>query len=295
MQPNDTPIDPSDNALQAVLPTLRKTARTGWVIIACIAVVTTGLIFLASSSSEDRVKWLIILPFMGIFASFFVAAWVRSRHEAEVMPILSQAFGLSYVKSPVRYFDMLPDNFLPRGRRQNCDDLMSGTIGGRKYQFIEVKTETGGKHSRTLFDGVVVEVATRQPLPDFLIAPVAETEGFLFFRGRVDVEEKVQVLSLSGPDGREYGLWMDANAAGDRHRLQLFMEKMLDIGASLSGGSLYSVASTNNTIFVSIRHTADLFQIGGLLATEADIMAHIRRASAQFATPLQLATDVMRA
>ncbi|MGL5010231.1 MAG: hypothetical protein ACRC6I_10135, partial [Paracoccaceae bacterium] len=46
---------------------------------------------------------------------------------------------------------------------------------------------------------------------------------------------------------------------------------------------------------VSIRHTADLFQIGGLLATEADIMAHIRRASAQFATPLQLATDVMRA
>ena len=287
--------DPSDDALLAAMPALRKSKIMGWVIIASIAAVTIMLMVLIGSAATERSQWLIGLPIAGIFAVLYVGSWVRKRHESEVMPILAQAFGLRYIKSPVKYFGMLPANFVPRGGIQQCDDLMSGTIAGRQYQFVELKTETGGKNSRTLFDGVVVEIATRVALPSFLIAPMAETQGFWIFKGRVGVDEKALMFATPGPNGQDYGLWMDAGAQTDSAVLRPFKEKMLALGATMADGNLYSVASTNRTIFVAIRHKTELFQIGGLLATEADIMQDIRRASAQFAMPLRLAADVMRA
>ncbi len=295
MQDIPPPPDPSDDALQSAMPALRKTSITGWAVIVGIAVVTISAMILIGSAAENRTEWLIGLPVAGIFAIFYAASWVRKRHESDVMPILAQAFGLRYVKSPVTYFNMLPANFVPRGGLQHCDDLMSGTIAERQYQFLEIKTETGGKNSRTLFDGVVVEVATRRSLPGFLIAPVAETQGFWIFKGRVGVDEKALMFTTPGPNGQDYGLWMDAGEQVNSAVLRPFMDRMLTLGTTIADGSLYSVACMNKTIFVSIRHKLELFQIGGLLASEADIMQDVRHASSQFAMPLRLATDVMRA
>lgn len=295
MQEMEAPVDPSESALQVVMPALRKATKMGWIIIAVIAMVTIALMIFVASVAEEAAQWLIGLPIFGIFAMAYAGSWVRTRHESDIMPILSQAFGLGYIKAPKNYFGMLPANFVPRGGRQHCDDLLSGTIAERRYQFLEVKTETGGKNSRVLFNGVVVEVATRAALPRFLIAPVVETQGILFFKGRVGVDEKVQMFTVPGPNGQDYGLWMDEGNQGKAAALRPFMEKMLDLGGSLVGGSLYSVACTGNTIFVAIRNKTNLFQIGGLLATEAAIMLDIRRASEQFAMPLRLATNVMRA
>ena len=42
---------------------------------------------------------------------------------------------------------------------------MSGSVAGRNFRFAECKTETGGKNSSTLFQGLVLEVRASGGVP----------------------------------------------------------------------------------------------------------------------------------
>lgn len=294
--PDSTAQDPTGAALAEALPELRRIQIQGWAGMAAAAVVTLLMGTAIWQLGSDAMGWAIMAYVFGAFGVVGIGAWVKRSHEARVMPIIASTLGLSHQKQGKWFVDQIPTNFIPRGGKQQGDDLMSGKIADRPFRFAEVKTETGGKNSSTLFDGVVIELATREPLPEFLIAPSRQTRGFWFFKGNLDVANQTLWHSEYGTNGEEYGLWSPSDRPGEREVMQALMIRMIDLGGSLgSGSSLYSVACTGRDIYVALRHKHEMFRIGGAFATEADIMANIRTASDELAVPLRLAAEIVRA
>lgn len=288
--------DPLETALSDALPQLRSLRLQGLAGLAALMAATVFLGIILLNAGKDAQSWAIIVGFAGVFGMIALAGWVKKSHEAAIMPILAATLNLSHQKSAKHFITQIPQNFIPRGGKQTCDDLMSGQIAGRPFCFAEVKTETGGKNSSTLFDGVVVEVKAREMLPEFLIAPVKQTKGFWFFKGNVDVGNQARWHSATGGTGEEYGLWSPSQQPAERKVMEALMDRMLNLGGSLgSGSSLYSVACTGHFIYVALRHKREMFRIGGVFSTHDELMADIRTATGELDVPLRLAGEVVRA
>lgn len=288
-------IDPSAQALAAAMPEIRSAKTIGWISIAAAIAVTVVALYWLADIPKAMQFIILVLVISGVII-WSIADWTRRRHERVVMPIIADAFGLSYQKSPGQFFTSLPRNFIPLGGRRSVDDMMSGRVADRYFSFAECKTETGGKNSSTLFQGVVIQVQGRQGVPPFIIASERETKGFLFFKGRVDVEGMNLVRQATGTDGQTYGLWVNFGSDAQLTGLQDFMDRIIALGPRVLGSaSLYSLVSSGSNYHVSLRHNRDMFRIGGLLAQEAEVMTHIRIAAAEFAHPVQLVTEILRA
>lgn len=291
-----TAPDPVAEALANSLPGLRRLQVQGWLGIAAILAATVFLVVVLWNSGEDGFSWALVMGILGLVLAGTVAAWVKRSHEAAIMPILASTLNLTHEKTAKWFMQQIPQTFIPRGGKQHCDDLMSGKIAERSFRFAEVKTETGGKNSSVLFDGVVIEVTARSDLPEFLIAPVRQTRGFWIFKGNINVEDMGRWHTGYGTNDEEYGLWSPSNQPAERKVMEALMDKMIGLGSSLgAGSSLYSVACTGRDIYVALRHKHEMFRIGGAFATQDEMMADIRTATAELEVPLRLAAEVVRA
>ncbi len=287
--------DPSAQALADALPEIRSTKTKGWALCALAAAVS-ALALILLSGVEGSFQGVIIVLFMGGFALVSIYAWVRKQHERAVMPVIARAFGLGYVKSPKDFYPTLPKNFIPQGGQRSVDDMMSGSVAGRSFRFAECKTETGGKNSSTLFQGLVLEVRASGGVPEFIIASEKETKGFLFFKGKVQVERMDLIRQSTGADGQTYGLWSRSGAPRGMAGLDAFMDRIIALGPRVLGSAtLYSLVSTGQHYFVSLRHKRDLYRIGGLFTDEAEVMSHIRAAAHELGHPIALTTEILRA
>ncbi len=295
--PDQIPADPAAEAISRLLPELKATSRMGWIKAIGVFLALGGLAVFLFTREEDWVTAGIFSAVFALFAPFWIATDVRHKHERMILPVIAQTFGLSHRKDPGEFFSSLPSVFIPRGGRRSADDQMSGTVADRWFRFTEVKTETGGKHSRTLFQGVVVEVENRRALPPFVIASTKETKGFLFLKGNVHVEGMDYHEGVTGPDGTYYGLWSPPGTGVDELQgVTAFLERMVNIGPEALGASkLYSVACTGEEILVALAHSRDMFRVGGLLADEQRVMADIRTAATEFSHPVKLVSEVIRA
>ncbi|MEZ5798631.1 MAG: hypothetical protein R3D63_14820 [Paracoccaceae bacterium] len=288
--------DPSAAALDSALPEIRKAKRNGWALLIVTGAIAGLAAIMLQNLPEEGLQWGFMVLFLAGFLMFGIVSWVRKQHERAVMPIIARAFALDYEKTPARFYQSLPKNFIPQGGRQSVDDMMSGKVADRHFRFAECKTETGGKSSSVLFKGVVVELQSRGNMPDFIIASEKETKGFLFFKGRVQVDEFSRVYSATGHDGQIYGLWSTSSDAAGLAGLRAFMEQIIAIGPRVLGeSSLYSLVSTGPTYYVSLRHARDLFKIGGMFADDAKVMSDIRNAAAEFGHPIKLVSEILRA
>ncbi|NGM46943.1 hypothetical protein G5B31_15505 [Rhodobacter sp. SGA-6-6] len=287
--------DPSAQALADALPEIRSAKTRGWAFCALIVAVSAVLLILLSGV-EGSFQWVIIILFMGGFGLVSIHAWVRKQHERAVMPVIARAFGLGYVKSPKDFYPTLPKNFIPQGGQRSVDDMMSGTVAGRSFRFAECKTETGGKNSSTLFQGLVLEVRASGSVPEFIIASEKETKGFLFFKGKVQVEGMELIRQSTGSDGQTYGLWSRPGGPRPMAGLDAFMDRIIALGPRVLGSAtLYSLVSTGQYYYVSLRHKRDLYRIGGLFADETEVMSNVRMAARELGHPIELAAEILRA
>jgi hypothetical protein len=295
--PDPIPADPAAQAISQLLPEMRAAQRSGWAMAIGGFLVLGALALFLVTREEDWVTFGIFCAILAVMLPFWVATDVRRKHERQILPVIARTFGLTHRKDPGEFFSSLPPVFIPRGGRRSADDQMSGRVADRWFRFTEVKTETGGKHSRTLFQGVVVEVENRHSLPPFVIASTRETKGFLFLRGNVHVEGMDYHEGVTGPDGTYYGLWSPPDTGLDQLQgVTAFLQRMVNIGPEVLGTSkLYSVACTGNEVLVALAHSRDLFRIGGMFTDEQKVMADIRSAAAEFSHPVQLVAEVIRA
>jgi hypothetical protein len=288
--------DPSSDALAAAMPEIRAAKTKGWIAVVLSVLLSVALAWFFGTAIEDNVGWVVVTLMGGVFGVMGAFGWTRSKHETAVMPIIARAFGLHYQKSPTGFYDTLPRNFIPLGGRRSVDDMMDGRVADRSFRFAECKTETGGKNSSTLFKGIVLDVQSAGTLPSFIIASEKETRGFLFFKGRVQVDDMMLVHQSTGHDGQAYGLWSHSEEPAKMAGIRAFMDRIISLGPQVLGSSsLYSLVSTGGYYHVALRHSRDMFQIGGLLSDDAQVMSDIRSAASEFAHPVQLVSEILKA
>jgi hypothetical protein len=284
-----------NTVLDGLMPEMRRARLIGWGLAVGLVVFALFLLATVEPRNEPWTFQLIVIGIAGLLV-FGLNAWVSRRQEALVMPALARSAGLDWRRNARDYVLGLPTRLLPRGSVRKCDDLVTGSIGGRRISFGEVKIETGGKNSSTLFQGIVAAFPNQVALPAFFLAAERETRGWFVFSGRIKVDDLRQLKTISGGSGESYGVWSGWSGTGPDHGLDDVLKVLTGLEWAIgSQAKLYSASSDGRTTHVALSHKRDLYNIGGLLASTEALMNDIRRAHADLSLPLTLVQHLLTA
>ena len=244
-----------------------------------------------SSGTDGDERWK-----LGLFALIMAAVAVGWAHkamirkqEALVMPVLAAAVGLTYAKDAGGFLRALPNRLLPKGVK-SAEDLVQGNLGAHRIEMAEIKIETGGKNSRTLFAGLVARFPNRVAMPAFFIAREDKTRPGMFFGGELSTDGLYLLRSVIGGGGASYGVWTSWTARDEPAALAPVVEKVTRIEDLLGRGTqLYAATCDGTEMHVALTHSRNLFRIGGLFPNESDVFADVRAAMQDLTVPLTLA------
>lgn len=292
-----SPLPDVTHAVRELLPALRGHTRAGWFQIAVVTVLSfLAILFaIAELEGEGKIKIIFIAGLIGALIIGYIARRTRSQHEAAVMPILGHTVGLSHTKDAGHFAKSLPMRLLPHRAITSGEDHLAGRIGDRTLEMAEIKAETGGKNSRTLFQGIVARFPNAVPMPPFFIADEAQTRSGLFFSGHLDVEGLVQVQTIS-TGGTSYGIWASSAAAVEHPALAEVIRILTNLPSRVSAAAqLFSATSNGEITHVALTHKRNLYQIGGLFFDEAQLLRDVETALRDLTVPLTIAHQLMEA
>lgn len=302
MSQDASPPDASSEvalAVRALMPALKRQAgiAVGIITLAIVAAAVAAMLFL-NSGMETEDRWKTTL-FAGI-AAFFVVTWTyRStvrKQEAQVMPILARAIGLTYSKDAKAFVKALPKRLLPERGIRAGEDHVHGSIGAHAIQMAEVNVETGGKNSRTLFKGIVAQFPNRTSMPAFFVALEDKTRPGVFFGGDLSTEGLHQHSTVTGNGGRRYGVWTSWSKLEEPPALSEVVGILTRIEDHVgSGAELYAATSNGVEMHVALSHKRNLFHLGGLFPDENQIFRDVRAAMQDLTVPLTLAKLLIEA
>lgn len=295
------PLDASTEVALAVrnlLPQLRAQARLGLGLIGATLVSGLAIAFFAlSMGTEDDVGWKFaaMALFTGLFLAISAYKWMLRKQEALVMPVLAQAVGLSYEKGAKAFLRALPLRLMPKGIKTG-EDLVTGTLGRHEIQMAEVKVETGGKNSRTLFAGLVARFPNRTPMPAFFVAREDKTRPGIFFGGDLSTDGLYQQRTVIGGGGASYGVWTSWSGQDEPPALAAVVEAVTHIEDQLGHGTqLYAATSNGEETHIALTHSRNLFRVGGMFPNESDLFKDVRTAMQDLSVPLTLAKALIDA
>jgi hypothetical protein len=281
-----------EDRIRAALPGLKRRRIMGGLGMAATG--AAGFIGAVWSLSLPDEGWKISALFVvgAGFLCFWIAKQTSRAHEAALMPIIAGTFGLSHQKNGKAFLRAAPSPFLPMGGVQAADDVLTGRLAGQVFTWAEVETETGGKNSRTLFHGLLLEVPA-PGTPKLLAAPEEHTRPGMVFRADVDVQG-LRWLGRDpggGPGGTEV-FSTDGDPSLTGPQVADLMARLLRLGGPV-GGSFFAACFTGRALWLAISHDRELFAIGGVVSDEHTLMADIRRAAQDFRGPMEIAGRAM--
>ena len=281
--------------LAGIYPVLRQKRRRGWIYAVALAICSVFLAVAAPTlfSSKDEMVPLMWLG-GGVIGVLLVNRWVRRSQQRLVMPLLAQTVDLEYQQKATEFLNNIPRRLLPRASVQMAEDHLSGKVGGRSFQMAEVKFKTGGKRSRTLFEGFVLRFENVAPVPAFFIAQAHKTDGWF---SRMDTSGLVESHKIRGQNNIIYGVWLsEVGMAKKDPALNAVIDILTDLEAQIEGHvRLFSATSTGEEMHIALDHSSDLYRIGGLMANDEAIMDGIKKASEQLNIPLQIVSTLLEA
>jgi hypothetical protein len=302
MQDTAPPSDTTQEvaaAVRALMPALKRQANLAAVIIT-LAVLAAAVIAVMSLSSamdgEDRAKLALVAVIGAFFAVSATYKWTVRKQEAQVMPILARAIGLTYSKQAKPFVTALPKRLLPARGIRAGEDHVSGNIGAHAIQMAEVTVETGGKNSRTLFKGIVAQFPNRIEMPAFFVAPEDKTRPGLFFGGDLQTEGLHPLRNVSGKGGRTYGVWTSWSTLDEPPGLAAVVDILTWIEDHVGpGAELYAATSNGVEMHLALSHRRNLFHVGGLFPDENQLFRDVRAAMQDLTVPLTLAKALIDA
>lgn len=297
-----TAPDPSTpdvtEAVSALMPELRHQALVSLALMAGAFVVAGGaaLLFLNSRMDQrDRWEWAIYAAAAGVFVAVMLYRWTRSSQERLVMPILARTIGLAYSKDATGFVQALPKRLLPDRSRRTGEDHLTGTLGAHAIQMAEVTAETGGKHSKTLFKGIVAQFPNRTAMPAFFIAQEEKTRPGVFFGGDLSTDGLHHLRSVAS-GGRSYGIWTSWDDGPEPPALAAVIGVLTSLEVRLGRGvELYAATSNGVEMHVALSHKRNLFRLGGLFPAKDRIFADVQQAMQDLTIPLTLAQVLIQA
>lgn len=281
--------------LAELYPVLREKRRRGWII--AVATVIGAVVFAVFAPSLFDSNDLRI-PALGIAVGFggvtMLNRWVARAQQQLVMPHLARTVDLEYQQNASAFLNRIPQRLLPRASVQKAEDHLSGKVGGRKFEMAEVKIKTGGKRSRTVFQGFVLRFENVAPLPAFFLAQAHETDRWF---SRIDTSDLVESQKIRGQNDVAYGVWLSkAGMAQKDPALTAVIDILTDLEEQIEGYvRLFSATSTGEEMHIALDHSSDLYRIGGLMASDEAIMDAIKKASEELNIPLQIVSTLLEA
>ncbi len=286
--------DGTELAIDDLLPEFRRETQTHWSLIALILGAGAASLALLPLDTEGGMKAAIFIVIFGLFGVGALATRVRRRHEALVVPLIARSAGLRYRQGQDGFLLKLPPRMLPKGSVRKCNDLVTGTVGGREISFAEVMIATGGKNSTVQFQGIVAEFPNVVPMPSFFVAAEKETRGWFMFKGNLRVDDLNFIQTVQGREDL-YGVWTHLRSEAERPGFEALLGALLELEGKLPSARLYSASSDGRVTHVALRHSRDLFRLGGLFASRDRLDAQIRRAFEDLRLPLEVVTLLLAA
>ncbi len=298
--PAAPPPDASDEvalAVRTLMPDLRRLGGLTAALIAGVAVVSGVVTLMIASSAmagDDRFKAALIALGTGAAIIFYSHRWMIRRQEAAVMPVLARSIGMHFDKNASSFLNGLPARLLPKGVRK-AEDHVHGDLGAHAIQMAEVHIETGGKNSRTLFQGIVAQFPNRVDMPAFFIALEDKTRPGRFFGGDLSTDGLHHLRTvLHG--GRAYGIWTSWSQMEEPPALAAVIDVLTRIENHIGyGAQLYAATSNGKEMHVALSHGRNLFRVGGLFPSESEIFADVRAAMQDLSVPITLAKALISA
>jgi hypothetical protein len=158
----------------------------------------------------------------------------------------------------------------------------------------EVKVETGGKNSTTLFRGLVVEFRNHIAMPAFFLAPAEMTDPGVLFGSWIPVDDLHHLREIRSPAGGTYGLWTSTPASAEPPTLAPAVEGVLALERTIAAPiMLFTVTSTGEEMHLALSYRRDLFQIGGFFPQSAKVLADVQIAAADLSIVLAIAQELI--
>lgn len=194
-------------ALPRIEPKLRRITLEGWAAGVATALATALAVRWLFENSED-IGPVVFTVVLGILCLEWLARRTRRRHEARIMPMLAGAAELNYDPEGVPGLMNGDDMLRPQSGRRRTEDGIHGDIAGSRIRFGEVYLETGGKHSRTFFKGVVAAFPNVAPLPCFALVKLGLSKQRFLVGAVVDMSGWTPKRNIIGPGVSEFELWV---------------------------------------------------------------------------------------
>ena len=286
-------------AVRDLMPTLKRQAALAVAIITLtivVAAVAALLSIMSDMDGEDRWKMAFIVGIAAFVAVGAIYKWTIRSQQARVMPILARAIGLTYTKDARGFVKTLPKRLLPARGVRKGEDHVHGTIGAHAIQMAEVKVETGGKNSRTLFNGIVAQFPNRTTMPAFFIALEDSTRPGMFFGGDLTTEGLYPLRTVVGNGGRRYGIWTSWSQQEEPPALSGVVAILTRIEDLVGpAAELYAATSNGVEMHVALTHRRNLFHFGGLFPDENQLFRDVRDVMHDLTVPLTLAKTLIEA
>jgi hypothetical protein len=285
-------------AVRALMPELRRKARGAVAVIAVVTAATTVAIYLlltTGTDGSDRWEWAMYAGFAGLAAIYFTYRMTVSAQQSLLMPVLARSIGFAYSQDAASFTKALPKRLLPDRHVREGEDLVTGTLGAHAIQMAEVKVETGGKNSKTLFKGIVAQFPNRTVMPAFFIALEDKTRPGIFFGGDLSTDGLHHLRNVQG-NGRTYGVWTSSSDGPEPPALSAVVDILTRLETLIGpAAQLYAATSNGVEMHVALSHKRDLFHLGGLFPNETAIFADVRAAMQDLTVPLTLAKSLIEA
>jgi predicted membrane channel-forming protein YqfA (hemolysin III family) len=291
--------DAVTEAVRALLPDLRRTANITVGVIGLVALgALVGVFYALSSGMDTEHRWK-LAAFVVFAAGFVMVLAYRhaiSTRETLVIPVLARSIGMTYTKNAKNFVDSLPKRLMPARGIRNGEDHIQGTLGAHAIQMAEVKAETGGKNSRIMFQGIVAQFPNRTAMPAFFLALEDKTRPGMIFSSELSTDGLFHLRSVTGAGGRSYGIWTSSLQTDEPPALAAVVEILTRLENHVGpGAELYSATSNGIEMHVALSQKRNLFHIGGLFVTEADLFSKVRTALYDLTVPLTLAKALIEA
>lgn len=277
-----------------VLPAVRREQRFGRALSAFVGLATlAGAGYLLVVTETPQMIAIPLLCGMGILK--LIALLIRRRMQCRVMPIMAGALGLTFETPAHRYGETLPECLLPKGLC-TVETRLHGRTASRDVSFAEVQVDRTDTDPDPLFKGIVMEVESALPLPDFVLVQV-------YLHGLQPVIERQDECLTQLKQARvirhndlTYGVYTAKDVTLDDALTSRLRAALVQLPAEVSGtASLFSARFHEGRLIVAIKTTARLFAIGNLMASQDRVAETVQHALQQMSIPMSLLGKVLEA
>lgn len=240
-------------------------------IIACVILTIIGIFLFLSLEGRSAGDAA------GLCIGGAIALWVwlkksfEKKVKRKIMPLLMKAFNGFYWQEtpPVKHEEICEINIFPNAKNlvKSFDDCFVGKYRDVSVNLSECKYETGGKHSRTVFRGVVIKLKMNKNFEGITIIRPKNSEVNNFSDLK---KKKMELVELEDVEfNKEYGVYSTDQIEARYLITTSFMERFKHITLAFSSIGSFC-AFYGDSVYIAPYSCGDLFDLFGLTKPVTD-------------------------